>query len=249
MAAATLAPRSAQAQTANGFALDRFNPSERGSDWFVLDSLDLRGSYRPAVGLVGDYGYRPLVLYNADGSVRTPLVGDQLFVHIGAFLNVWDRLRVAFDLPLAAWQQGTGGTVGGVTYPAGSSGGVGDLRLSADLRLLGTYGDAFTLAVGLQTFAPTGNRSEYLSDGSVRLLPRLQAAGEVGAFVYAASAGFEYHAQHETFGTTMRRSGRRAGPPPASVLSRKTLRSRSRRSSHGSRGRRSVGVPTRATPR
>ena len=34
-----------------GFALNRFDPAERGSDWFVLDSLDLRGHLRPAVGL------------------------------------------------------------------------------------------------------------------------------------------------------------------------------------------------------
>jgi OOP family OmpA-OmpF porin len=206
LVAATFATASAQAQPANGFALDRFNPSERGSDWFALDSLDLRGNLRPAVGVVGDYGYRPLVIYNADGSVRTPLVGDQLFVHLGAALNLWDRLRVAFDLPLAPWQDGTGGTLNGVTYPAGSSGGVGDLRLSADLRLLGTYGKAFTLALGLQTFAPTGNRSQYLSDGSVRLLPRLQAAGEVAPFVYAASLGFQYHAQNYSFGANVRGS-------------------------------------------
>lgn len=46
---------SASAQTtADGFALDRFNPSDRGSEWFALDSLDLRGSGRLAIGLVGE---------------------------------------------------------------------------------------------------------------------------------------------------------------------------------------------------
>ena len=94
-----LAPE-AKAQTA-GFALDRFNPSERGSDWFALDSLDLRGDMRPAVRLVLDCGYRPLVLYNQDGSVRTNLVEHQLFGHVGGSLVLWDRLRLGLDLPVA----------------------------------------------------------------------------------------------------------------------------------------------------
>ena len=29
---------------AQGFALNRFDPSEHGSDWFANESLDLRGS-------------------------------------------------------------------------------------------------------------------------------------------------------------------------------------------------------------
>ena len=38
----------ARAQTTvAGFALDPFNPSERGSEWFSEDTLDLRGSARP----------------------------------------------------------------------------------------------------------------------------------------------------------------------------------------------------------
>ena len=45
-------PAGAQS-TASGFALDRFNPSERGSEWFALDSLDLRGQARPAIGARG----------------------------------------------------------------------------------------------------------------------------------------------------------------------------------------------------
>jgi outer membrane protein OmpA-like peptidoglycan-associated protein len=41
-----------------------------------------------------------------------------------------------------------------------------------------------------------------MSDGSVRVLPRLQAAGDVGWFSYAASAGFAYRGLDETFGGT-----------------------------------------------
>ncbi|MEY4514285.1 MAG: hypothetical protein RLZZ450_6407, partial [Pseudomonadota bacterium] len=47
-----LLSRGARAQSvSSGFALDRFEPSERGSEWFSQDSLDLRGHLRPAIGL------------------------------------------------------------------------------------------------------------------------------------------------------------------------------------------------------
>ncbi|MFM2416972.1 MAG: hypothetical protein RL385_1695, partial [Pseudomonadota bacterium] len=57
---ALAAPGRALAQSdAKGFAIDRFDPSERGSEWFVLDSLDFRGNVRPALGAVADYAYKP----------------------------------------------------------------------------------------------------------------------------------------------------------------------------------------------
>ena len=196
-----LAP-AARAQTA-GFAVDRFNPSERGSDWFALDSLDLRGNVRPALGLVLDYGYRPLAIYNADGSVRTNLIEHQLFAHVGGSLVLWDRLRLGLDLPIALYEAGNTGTFNGVTYGApSSSAGVGDLRLGADVRLLGAYGDPFTLAVGAQLFAPTGSQGAYTGDGSVRVLPHLSAAGIVGAFQYAAQVGFLYRGENDNVGGT-----------------------------------------------
>src|SRR5258706_16059581 len=80
----------AEAQTAQGFALDRFNPSERGSEWFAGDTLDLRGHRRPAIGLVGDFALRPLVIYNKDGSDRAVLVQDQFFLHFGGSMVFWD---------------------------------------------------------------------------------------------------------------------------------------------------------------
>jgi len=52
LAAATLlAPARARAQAATGFALDQYDPSVRGSDWFANESLDLRGNFRPALGV------------------------------------------------------------------------------------------------------------------------------------------------------------------------------------------------------
>lgn len=199
MLAAVTYAHGASAQVAQGFALERIDVSERGSEWFASDSLDLRGSLRPVVGVVTDYARRPLVLYGVDGSTRAALVRDQLVVHPGASVNLWSRARLAFDMPIAAFQDGDAGTANGVTYPAGNTASAGDLRLGADVRLVGRYGEPFTIAAGTQLFVPTGKESTYTSDGA-RLLPRVQASGTLGAFTYALGGGFLFHANRDSFG-------------------------------------------------
>jgi OmpA-OmpF porin, OOP family len=196
---ATLAPR-ADAQTQQGFAVDRFNPSERGSEWFAVDSLDLRGDVRPAVGLGFDWAYRPLVIYNANGSEQAALLEDQVILHPGASLVLWDRLRLGMDIPIAIVNSGTGGTVDGVTYTPSGSASVGDVRLAGDVRLFGKFDDPFTLAGGVAVYLPSGSRAALTGDGTVRAEPRLLAAGRIGSyFVYAASAGVDIRPLGGTF--------------------------------------------------
>jgi len=199
LAATAVLEGPARAQQASGFALDRFDPAPAGSEWFAVDSLDLRGDLRPAAGVVADYAYKPLVIYNTDGSERSAVVKDQLFFHVAASMVFLDRLRVAMNLPIAAYQDGDGGTLDGVPIKAPGSAALGDLRLDADARLLGTKGDVVTLAAGAQIFLPTGDRALFAGDGGVRVTPHVMAAGDVGVFTYAASVGFMVHAQQQAF--------------------------------------------------
>jgi OOP family OmpA-OmpF porin len=194
-------PASAPGTTARGFALDRFEPSERGSEWFVHDTLDIRGEVRPAVGLLLDYGYKPYVLVNPDGSENTSIVTDQLFFHVGGSIVFLSRVRLGVNLPVLLTQDGseTGGVVNGQRVVGATSGGVGDLRIGADLRLAGAYGDPFTLAVGGRVWLPTGDSTKYLGDGEVRVGPQLLAAGDIDAFAYAASLGVVYRANSSGF--------------------------------------------------
>ncbi len=193
----------AEAQQATGFGINRFEPSERGSDWFVLESLDLRGHGRPAIGLVAEYQYRPLVIYNGDGSVRSALVSDVLVLHPGASVVLWDRLRLGFNLPIQAYATGDSGTLSGVTYRAPSNAqALGDLRLGADVRLFGEYGEAITGAIGVQAGLPTGDRDSYSGDGALRLAPRALIAGDIGDFAYAAKLGFQYHYHQDRFASS-----------------------------------------------
>ncbi|MDB4993316.1 MAG: outer membrane protein, partial [Myxococcaceae bacterium] len=162
-------------------ALNRFEPSERGSDWFANESLDLRGKFRPALGVVGDYGYKPYVLENPDGTENTTVIEHQFYLHVGGSLVLFDRLRLGLSLPLALAQQGESKIADGKSYVAPTSGGVGDLRIAADLRLVGEYGDPFTLALGGHLWVPTGDETQFIGDGRARIGPRLAAAGDIGA--------------------------------------------------------------------
>jgi len=191
--------RDAHAQTASGFSLNRYEPSERGSEWFSQDTLDLRGHLRPAIGVTGDFGYKPLVIYNSDGSERSAIVETQLFAHVGASIVLLDRIRFGLNLPIALSQSGAGGTASGVTYTPAEKTSLGDVRVGGDVRILGRYGEAFTLAGGVQVFIPSGDRAQYTSDGKVRVTPRLQAAGDIDMFAYALRLGLAYRGLNESF--------------------------------------------------
>ncbi|MES1173902.1 MAG: OmpA family protein [Myxococcales bacterium] len=177
---------SALAQSrAQGFAINRFNPSERGSDWFVAESLDLRGNGRLALGIVADYSHDPLAVYDSNSDKQVgAVIANQFFTHVGGSVVLVDRLRVALDFPVLLAQNGDTFVVNGQTLKADHGANVGDLRLGADLRVFGTYGDPATFALGAQVYLPTGSRDAYTSDGSTRFVPRALLAGEIGPFVY-----------------------------------------------------------------
>ena len=203
--ATVFAAAGARAQTtATGFSLDQFNPSERGSEWFQGDTLDLRGDPGASVGIVAELAVRPLVLYNPDGTTRSVPVQDSLILHPGGTITLFSRVRLGLSVPIAAYQNGTSGSATDsagttVSYPGVTSGGVGDMRIGADVRLFGQYGDAITMAIGAQFFIPSGNASAYLGDNSFHaILPRVTVAGDVSWFVYSANLGFHYRGLNTT---------------------------------------------------
>ncbi|HMJ16480.1 MAG TPA: hypothetical protein VK524_33935, partial [Polyangiaceae bacterium] len=192
--------RSAPAQTQEPqFALNRFEPSERGSDWFAAESLDLRGDKRPAFGVILDYARNPLVLYDRSGEAVTSLVSDQLFLHVGGSLVLYDRLRFGLNVPVGVLLRGEGGALDSSVVTTEEGPGLGDLRASADLRLFGAYRKPATLALGVRALVPTGSQEAYAGDGSVRVGPRLMLAGEIDAFAYAAQVGYMHRSNDTAF--------------------------------------------------
>ena len=197
-----IATAQAQQPQVSGYAIDRFEPSDRGSDWFVNESLDFRGSPRPAAGIVTEWAYKPRVLYDPSkiqGDPRAVAIADQVVVHAGAALVLKDRVRVALDVPLLIYQGGDDLSAVATTGRSPSKAALGDVRLSSDLRIIGQYGGPISAAVGAQVYLPTGNRSLYTSDGTVRVTPRLLVAGDFEGFFYAAKLGFAYRPLDATF--------------------------------------------------
>jgi OOP family OmpA-OmpF porin len=186
------APALAQTSTnVNGFSLNRFEPSGGGSDWFSLESIDFRGNGRPSLGVIGDFAYKPLVLYNRNNEEVETLIEQQLFLHAGFSVNLFDRLRVGASLPIVLTQKGNDGgtTTGNLLYSAPKDAGVGDLRLGVDLRLFGSHRGFIRAAIGGYVFFPTGDRSKYTGDGRVRGAPRAMIAGDIGPVAYALQGG------------------------------------------------------------
>ena len=199
-AAAVLAFSGAAQAQSEGFALNRFDPSERGSEWFANESLDLRGHVRPVFGIVLDYAHEPLLEYESEGGdVSRKVVETQFFGHVGGGVTLWDRLRVAASLPVLFINSGETSDVPGAVNLTEDGAGVGDLRLGADVRLVGQYGDKFTMAFGVQGHLPTGSRAAFTSDEKVRLVPRLNAAGDIGALAYSVRLGTNIRFEDQTF--------------------------------------------------
>ena len=192
---------SAQAQVP-GFAIDRYEPSERGSDWFVNDSLDLRGSPLAAGGLAFAWGYRPLVLYDPSaiqGEPRANAITDQVVLHAGGAIVLHDRFRIGADLPIVLFQDGEDLSSISTTIRSPDKAALGDLRITGDIRILGKYGAPLSAAIGAQVHFPTGSRSLFTSDGTMRFTPRLLVAGDYAGLVYAAKLGFAYRPLDATF--------------------------------------------------
>lgn len=189
-AACFACPSVASAQTQERFSLDQFDPAPAGDRFFGVQGGDPAGHVNPRAMLLGEYAYRPLVLYRNDGDDRVAsVVSDQLFAHLGLGLALWQDLSVSANLPLALVTAGDSPAAGGLAFKSPSGAALGDLRLGARFRLFGTATDPVQLSLAASLWLPTGDRDKFAGDGSVRGLPALVASGETAGLVYALNAG------------------------------------------------------------
>lgn len=191
----------AEAQEVQGYAANHFQPSERGSRWFVTDSLEIAGQGRAALGIVADYSYRSLVNYRAsDGAVLSSVVRNQTLIHPGASFVFANRVRVGVSVPLQLQIDGRDFALGGRTYRASDEVAVGDVRFGADVRLFGEATSVIRGAFGAQLFVPSGSPSAYTGDGDPRVAPRFSVAGQKGNIAYAGRIGLMVRGRDEAYG-------------------------------------------------
>ncbi len=172
------------------FAIDRYQPADRGSDWFANESLDLRGALRPSFGSTIAYAYRSFVTVDSNGDIRSSPVRNLAIAHVGGSVVLLDRVRLSLNMPFQLFADGHAGVASSQSVPAPArEQGVGDLGLGATVRVAGKYRDPLEVAIGLSLLMPTGQQSQWMGDGNgdVRVRPRLLAAGEVAdAIAWAA---------------------------------------------------------------
>lgn len=198
-AALAVAPK-ASAQEQAGYASNHIDLSERGSRWFVLDSVDIQGNGRLALGVVNDFSYRSVVRYDGDGNAANSIVRNQYVLNLGGSVVVADRVRIGVGVPLQLFADGHMTVINGTVHRPSEDIAVGDVRLSVDGRLLGAPGDVASLAVGAALFAPSGTPSAYTGDGKPRVEPRVAFAGRTTSFAYAAKLGVMFRARDEAWG-------------------------------------------------
>lgn len=180
----------ASAQSQERFALDQFEPAPAGDRFFGVQGGDPGGHVNPRLMLLGEYAYRPLVLFRNDGDDRVAsVVSDQLFAHLSVGLGLWKDLSISANLPLAIVTTGDSPSAGGLAFNSPSGAALGDLRLAARYRFLGSATDAAQLSLAGSLWLPTGDRDKYAGDGAVRGQPALVFNGETSSLVYSLNAG------------------------------------------------------------
>ena len=189
------AAREARAQA----LLERFDPAERGSRFFVADSLELDGNLRFAAGVAMSYGHRlrTFAQDKASDPEASDLVTESFWIHPGMSVVVAPGARFAVDMPIAL-QAGDNVSLDHTFFPAAGSPRLGDLRVSFDLKLLGSTKpdrDGGVLAIGISAYLPTGSADDYTSDDNTRVDARLSAACHVGHWLFASRVGYMYRHQ------------------------------------------------------
>jgi OOP family OmpA-OmpF porin len=179
---------SARVYADGGLSLDRFQPAPAGDRFFGVQGGDPGGHLSPRLMLLGDYAYKPLVLYQNGGNQEIgTVVKNQLFLNLAAGIALWDRLWVFANMPLALINNGS--TTGDFVAPSGAA--AGDLRVGARVRLLGENRSLATLSLSGYVFIPTGNKDKYTSADEIHGMPALVLSGESADLAYAVNAGVD----------------------------------------------------------
>jgi OmpA-OmpF porin, OOP family len=180
-----LLPRSASAE---GFALNRFDPAPAADPFFGVQSAYVSRDPHPSVVLIGDYAHSPLVLRRRDGGDEvSKIVSDQLTLHANASVALAGRVLFHIDVPATLVNEG-GSSSATIASPSGAA--FGDIRLGARLRLFGDFRDPIGAAIATSLWIPSGNRDAYSGEGRARALPSLIAGGRIADILWTTTIGF-----------------------------------------------------------
>ncbi len=179
-----------QAQN-KGFQVNRYEPTPAGEWSFMVDHPWYSSTRWFAGGVTLNYGHDPIVAGQFDGSSfnkAIPVIEHQLLGHVDLAGSFLDRVTIHASLPITFYESGN--TVNGVSPLSGV--GVGDLRLGAMVRLWRHADrDPVSLHLGIAFWAPFG-LDNHQGDKSLRVMPKLIAAGFAHNIRWSADLAFYY---------------------------------------------------------
>ncbi|HTP25179.1 MAG TPA: hypothetical protein VMK12_05885 [Anaeromyxobacteraceae bacterium] len=112
------------------------------------------------------------------------IVQRQFWGFAGVSLGVGRRLLLDVSMPVALYQSGSQPFS---DLARTSAAGIGDVRLGARVPLLERNG--WGLAAAAEVWVPTGSQAAFMSDGSVRALPKLVGSRDLGLWHLGAELG------------------------------------------------------------
>ncbi len=143
---------------------ERFKPAVTPDGWVTAEGSGLRNTADPwEFGLFLNYGLNPLVIANADGDVRSEIVGGRLGFDALASVTLAKPFTLGVDLPVFVAQQGD--------YDP-SFAGIGDVRVVPKLRLLDDRVDPLGLALVAEVRAPTHTGDFAGGERNVTFVPK-----------------------------------------------------------------------------
>ncbi|NUP09872.1 MAG: OmpA family protein [Polyangiaceae bacterium] len=174
-------------ESLGGFALNQFDPSPAGDDFFSVPSAHTDGHLVPRAYFMYDHAFDPLVA--GDGAI----VSHQGFLRANGSITFFKRLLIGVDVPVAIVQSGDDPQVGTVTIASPDSVEMGDVRLDIRGSLYGQYRDPVQVGLGARFYFATAGEDSLAGEGKPRVQPQAAISGRVGeehAFLYTASFGW-----------------------------------------------------------
>jgi len=194
LAVALCTRRAAAQPLTQGFAVERYYPAPPGAAWLIMDDLKLDGKLGAGLTVTTGYASRPYSVASAAGTSRLDVVSHQAFVDVGMAV-FYDRYRLSLNIADPLYTAGTSGSSAGYQFaaPATDPGKypdkVTDFRVGLDARLFGALQDPLRLGLSAQLWVPSGERSLYGTDDTLRAMFRALFAGELGVLAYAGQLG------------------------------------------------------------
>lgn len=194
----TALPAAARAQSADGWALDRYEPATAGDPFFVAEHPWYNRTRLFSAGITADFARNPLVLRGPMTQPRV-VIDNMVVLHAHAAIALFDRVAISVSLPFSLLQtagasSGTTSATGLSAYTAGAA--IGDPRLGARVRIFGQSDESyFSLHAGGQLFfgvIPWSGDEHWVTDEAMRGRAYLTGAGRVGPMRYSLSAGYHF---------------------------------------------------------